>query len=143
MSSTPRHPTRLSVYTSDGVYYPREITEADGKLYLIDDDGSVVELNKTAVTKITDAAGTAIGSVDPTTGGTVAIPNASTTKRGLVVFGTSTGKAPGTASAGFYFCPILLAIALAASSRQGAKLGQSLKSIIRIEPSAITTASPP
>ena len=100
MSSTPRHPIRLSVYTSDGVYYPREITEADGKLYLIDDDGSVVELNKTAVTKITDAAGTAIGSVDPATGGTVAIPNASTTKRGLVVFGTSTGKAPGTASAG-------------------------------------------
>ena len=100
MSSTPRHPIRLSVYTSDGVYYPREITEANGKLYLIDDDGSVVELNKTAVTKITDAAGTTIGSVDPTTGGTVAIPNASTTKRGLVVFGTSTGKAPGTASAG-------------------------------------------
>ena len=100
MSSTPRHPIRLSVYTTDGVYYPREITEADGKLYLIDDDGTVVELNKTAVTKITDAAGTSIGSVDPSTGGTVAIPNASTSKRGLVVFGTSTGKAPGTASAG-------------------------------------------
>ena len=90
MSSTPRHPIRLSVYTTDGVYYPREITEADGKLYLIDDDGTVVELNKTAVTKITDAAGTSIGSVDPSTGGTVAIPNASTSKRGLVVFGTST-----------------------------------------------------
>ena len=97
---TPRHPTRLTVYTSNGTYYHRELVESDGLLYLINQDGSTTILNKTSVTSIKDASGADIGTIDPVDGSTVTIPNASTTKRGLVVFGTNTGSAAGTASAG-------------------------------------------
>lgn len=34
------HPTRLSEYNDENNHYPRELTEKDGKLYLINEDRS-------------------------------------------------------------------------------------------------------
>ena len=98
--STPRQPSRLAVYSVDGVFYPRELAELDGKLYLYNEDGSFTILNKSEVTSIEDATGASIGSVDPSKAGTITIPNASTSKRGLVVFSTATPKGAGTAAVG-------------------------------------------
>ena len=49
--STPRHPNRLKKYASDKKFYPRELVEANGILYLIGDDGDTakaVKLNEKA-----------------------------------------------------------------------------------------------
>ena len=101
--STPRHPNRLKKYASDKKFYPRELVEANGILYLIGDDGDTakaVKLNEKANTDIKDSVGTSIGTVNPASGGTVTIPAATTSKFGLVKLGTKSGSTAGTAAPG-------------------------------------------
>ena len=78
--STPRHPNRLKEYSADKSFYPRELVELDGILYLIGDDGTAVKLNETNTTTIKNSDSTDIGVVDPVSGGTITIPNANTDK---------------------------------------------------------------
>ena len=78
--STPRHPNRLKEYSADKTFYPRELVELDGILYLIGDDGTAVKLNETNTTTIKNSDSTDIGVVDPVSGGTITIPNADTDK---------------------------------------------------------------
>ena len=98
--STPRHPNRLKEYATDKKYYPRELVESNGILYLIGDDGVAVKLNEKANTAIKDSTGVSIGTVNPTTGGTVTVPAATTARFGLVKLGTKSGAAAGTAAVG-------------------------------------------
>ena len=98
--STPRHPNRLKEYASDKTYYPRELVESNGILYLIGDDGVAVKLNEKANTAIKDSSGASIGTVNPVSGGTITIPAATTSKFGLVKLGTKSGSTAGTAAPG-------------------------------------------
>ena len=98
--STPRQPSRIPSYSAESTYYPRELVELDGILKIIKEDGSIVDLNTTANTAVKDSSGASIGTINPKSGGTLTIPDATNTKRGLVVYGTSTPNAAGTAAAG-------------------------------------------
>lgn len=59
MSRLP-HPTRISEYKDNEEYYPREIVESDGKIYLRNADGSLTLLSKVNPANI-DADGYAVG----------------------------------------------------------------------------------
>ena len=98
--STPRHPSRLAKYSTTGKFYPRELTELDGKLYIKNENGSITQLNKSGSTNILDSAKNNIGTVDPVNGGDITIPDASSTTRGLSMLSDAAPKAAGTASAG-------------------------------------------
>ena len=98
--STPRQPSRIPSYSADNSYYPRELVELDGILKLINEDGSITDLNISADTAVKDASGASIGTINPKSGGTVTIPDATASKRGLVIYGSSTPKAAGTAAVG-------------------------------------------
>lgn len=50
--SSPRHPSRIAEYDPSGSYYPDELTHKDGTLYLIQDDGSPVELYNERLTEL-------------------------------------------------------------------------------------------
>ena len=95
-----RHPYRLPIYSSDDIYYPRELIEIDGKLYIKNEDGTTTALNEVKKTTIQDSSGVEIGVIDPYIPKSIQIPDASTTRRGLVILGTAAAKAAGTASAG-------------------------------------------
>lgn len=88
-----RHPARLAVYSQGQTYYPRELTEADGKLYIIDEDGTAVILNDYKITTIQDGDGVSIDTIDPKTQKTIKMPNASESVRGMVKLGSATPKA--------------------------------------------------
>ena len=88
-----RHPARLAVYAAGNVYYPRELTEVDGKLYIIDEDGTSRILNDYKITTIQDGDGVAIDTIDPKTQKTIKMPNASETTRGMVKLGSADPKA--------------------------------------------------
>ena len=45
--SSPIMPVRLQEYIENGSYYPRQLLEAGGKLYIVYSDGSIVHVNKT------------------------------------------------------------------------------------------------
>ena len=102
--SSPRHPSRLAQYVEGEQYYPRELTESDGNLYLINEDGSKTHLNPEATlanTTIKDSAGTTIGTVNPKSGGNITVPDASSSKRGFALLSDTAAKAPAsTAAAG-------------------------------------------
>ena len=99
--SNPKQPSRLAQYSDDGIFYPREIVELNGILYMINDDGTKTILNETKNTTIKDANGVTIGTVNPKTGEDVTVPNATSSKRGLSMLSDSAPKAPAaTASAG-------------------------------------------
>lgn len=73
-----RHPTRLALYSENDKKYPRELLELDGKLYFVGADGKIKILNPSGKIIIKDKDGNIIGEVDPTTGGTITFPDAST-----------------------------------------------------------------
>lgn len=75
MSTTPRQPVRLALYSEKDVKYPRELLELDGKLYFVDQSGNIKVLNPSGKIIITDKDGNVIGEVDPTTGGTIKFPD--------------------------------------------------------------------
>lgn len=89
-----RHPVRIAVYVEGKTYYPRELAEVGGKLYIIDEDGSARILNNYKITLITDADGNKVGSVDPGKEATIALPDASESKKGLVKLSYETPKPP-------------------------------------------------
>lgn len=88
-----RHPARLAVFAEGQTYYPRELTEVDGKLYIINEDGTSRILNDYKITTIQDGDGVTINTVDPKTQKTIRMPNASETTRGMVKLGTADPKA--------------------------------------------------
>ena len=92
--STIQHPSRLKVYSPSELFYPRELTELDGKLYITNDDGSTTILNDYYITKIQDATGVVLGYANPKAAATITIPNASETRRGMVIFSQSVPKPP-------------------------------------------------
>ena len=99
MSSNLRQPFRIAAYTAEGSYYPRELVEANGELYLINTDGSKTRVNPSEITKLIDSSGTEIGSIDPTAEDIIELPEASVAQYGLVKFSTTAPKANGTAAA--------------------------------------------
>ena len=78
------HPVRLVVYTEGKTYYPRELTEKDGKLYITDEDGTVRILNDYKITTIKDSDDNELGKISPTVEKEIVLPNASSNKRGIV-----------------------------------------------------------
>lgn len=74
--ANPRHPTRLALYSETGNFYPNELTELDGKLYIIKADGTAVQVNKEVIIK--DSNGTIIGRVNPVSGVDISLPEGST-----------------------------------------------------------------
>ena len=94
--STPRRPSRLAVYSSTGSFYPRELVELDGILYIIK-DGEAVPLNQISQ-EIKDSAGNSIGTLN---GGTaITFPASTNDKYGLVKLSNANAEAAGTASPG-------------------------------------------
>lgn len=51
-----RKPTRLRQYTEDGTYYPRELTELNGKFYFINEDGTITEVLENELQEILSSA---------------------------------------------------------------------------------------
>ena len=88
-----RHPARLAVYVAGEVFYPRELTEVDGKLYIIDEDGTSRILNDYKITTLQDGDGVNIDTIHPTTQKTIKMPNASESVRGMVKLGSTAPKA--------------------------------------------------
>lgn len=88
-----RHPARLAVYAQGTVYYPRELSEADGKLYIVDEDGTVRILNDYKITTIQDGDGNTIDTIDPLTQKDLRLPNATEVARGMVKLGNTAPKA--------------------------------------------------
>lgn len=88
-----RHPARLAVYVAGEVFYPRELTEVDGKLYIIDEDGTSRILNDYKITTLQDGDGINIDTIHPTTQKTIKMPNASESVRGMVKLGSTAPKA--------------------------------------------------
>lgn len=72
--STPRRPARLAVYSESGTFYPRELTELDGKLYFTNDSGSdTVIADSNATITIKNSAGQVLDTVKPATGGEITL----------------------------------------------------------------------
>lgn len=88
-----RHPARLAVYVAGEVFYPRELTEVDGKLYIIDEDGTSRILNDYKITTLQDGDGVNIDTIHPTTQKTIKMPSASESVRGMVKLGSTAPKA--------------------------------------------------
>ena len=88
-----RHPARLAVYAAGEVFYPRELAEVDGKLYIIDEDGTSRILNDYKITTLQDGDGVNIDTIHPTTQKTIKMPNASESVRGMVKLGSTAPKA--------------------------------------------------
>ena len=96
--STPRRPSRLAVYTSDGSYYPRELVESNGILYIIDaTSGAATPLNQISEA-IEDSDGNTLGTINNKD--TITIPASTATKYGLVKLSSANGSTPGTAAPG-------------------------------------------
>ena len=96
--STPRRPSRLAVYTSDGSYYPRELVESNGILYIIDaTSGAATPLNQISEA-IKDSDGNILGTINNKD--IITIPASTATKYGLVKLSSTNGSTPGTAAPG-------------------------------------------
>ena len=100
MSNSPRHPSRLSQYSEDSSFYPRELTESGGILYFIDENGVATPLNISGSTTLKDASGNIIGTIQPRLDGEITIPDATGSDKGLVILSDEAAKASGTSAAG-------------------------------------------
>ena len=100
MSSNLRQPSRIAAYTAEGSYYPRELVEVNGELYLINSDGTRTRVNPAEITVLTDADGNELASIDPTVADTIELPEGTSSQSGLLKFGTTAPKANGTAAVG-------------------------------------------
>lgn len=97
-----RHPIRPADYDKSAAYYPNELSydKTNNKLHIKDSDGNDTIINKTENTKIQDSAGTVLGTVNPENSGSVTIPDASSTKKGLTQYSATAPKANSSANAG-------------------------------------------
>ena len=100
MSNSPRHPSRLSQYSEDSSFYPRELTESGGILYFINENGVATPLNTSGSTTLKDASGNIIGTIQPRLDGEITIPDATGSDKGLVILSNEAAKASGTSAAG-------------------------------------------
>ena len=97
--STPRRPSRLAVYSSTGSFYPRELVELDGILYIIK-NGKAVSLNQISQ-EIKDSAGNSIGTLDGSTA--ITFPASTNDKYGLVKLSNAAAQSAGTGAPGTSF----------------------------------------
>ena len=96
-SNNIKQPVRARKLEAGKTYYPDELVEKDGELYVYSSDGSTsVRVNKSV--KLLNSAKTTIGTVDPVSGTDVTIPDATTAAPGLVKISTTAPK-PGAANA--------------------------------------------
>ena len=87
-----KHPVRARKLETGKVYYPDELVEKNGELYVYNSDGSAsIRINKSV--NILNSTGAVIGAVNPITGNDVTIPDATTSILGLVKFSTTAPKA--------------------------------------------------
>lgn len=87
-----KHPVRARKLEIGKVYYPDELVEKNGELYVYNSDGSAsIRINKSV--NILNSTGAVIGAVNPITGNDVTIPDATTSTLGLVKFSTTAPKA--------------------------------------------------
>lgn len=91
-SNNIKQPVRARKLETGKTYYPDELVEKDGELYVYSSDGSTsIRVNKSV--KLLNSTKTTIGTVDPIAGTDVTIPDATTTALGLVKFSTTAPKA--------------------------------------------------
>ena len=100
MSSNLRQPSRIAAYTAEASYYPRELVEVNGELYLINSDGTKTRVNPAETTVIIDADGNELAYIDPTVADTIELPEGTSSQYGLLKFGTTAPEANGTADVG-------------------------------------------
>lgn len=87
-----KQPVRARKLETGKTYYPDELVEKDGELYVYNSDGSTSNrVNKNV--KLLNSAKNIIGTVDPVTGTDVTIPDATTSAPGLVKISTTAPKA--------------------------------------------------
>lgn len=87
-----KQPVRARKLETGKTYYPDELVEKDGELYVYSSDGSTSNrVNKSV--KLLNSAKNIIGTVDPVTGTDVTIPDATTSAPGLVKISTTAPKA--------------------------------------------------
>lgn len=65
MENNTRHPFRIPEYSDDNKYYPRELTEKDGRLYLVDEDGSKLILRSDVYVGSGDMPDGYVVQIDP------------------------------------------------------------------------------
>ncbi|MCM1236825.1 MAG: hypothetical protein NC489_42660 [Ruminococcus flavefaciens] len=83
-----RHPVRLPSYSEDGSFYPRELSELNGKLYIKNDDGSFTLLNGPDNLTDTGVSAEVYGpknDVNPGNGGSFSVPSFTVDAKGRVV----------------------------------------------------------
>ena len=86
-----KQPVRARKLETGKTYYPDELVEKDGELYVYSSDGSTSNrVNKSV--KLLNSAKGIIGTVDPVAGTDVTIPDATTTTPGFVKFSTTSPK---------------------------------------------------
>ena len=87
-----KQPVRARKLETGKTYYPDELVEKDGELYVYSSDGSTsTRVNKSV--KLLNSAKSEIGTIDPITGTDVTIPDATTSAPGLVKISTTAPKA--------------------------------------------------
>ena len=93
MSSSIRRPTRIAEFSEENSYYPREMVEINGELYIFNSDGTTkTRLNPSAISTLVDADNVEIGKVDPAATKTITIPKAGSSKYGLVKLSDDAAK---------------------------------------------------
>ena len=92
-----KQPVRARKLETGKTYYPDELVEKDGELYVYSSDGSTSNrVNKSV--KLLNSAKSEIGIIDPITGTDITIPDATTSAPGFVKISTTAPK-PGAANA--------------------------------------------
>lgn len=87
-----KQPVRARKLETGKTYYPDELVEKDGELYVYSSDGSTSNrINKSV--KLLNSAKNEIGIIDPITGTDVIIPDATTSALGFVKISTTAPKA--------------------------------------------------
>lgn len=87
-----KQPVRARKLETGKTYYPDELVEKDGELYVYNSDGSTsTRVNKSV--KLLNSAKSEIGTIDPITGTDVTIPDATTSAPGFVKISTTAPKA--------------------------------------------------
>ena len=87
-----KQPVRARKLETGKTYYPDELVEKDGELYVYSSDGSTSNrVNKSV--KLLNSAKSEIGIIDPITGTDITIPDATTSAPGFVKISTTAPKA--------------------------------------------------
>lgn len=88
-----KQPVRVRKLETGKIYYPDELVEKDGELYVYNSDGSTsIRINNSV--KLLNSAKATIGTIDPISGADITIPDATTSAPGLMKFSTTAPSNP-------------------------------------------------